>query len=196
MYMKLQIIIGSTRPGRVSERIGKWVELEAKKIDGNDVELIDLADYELPYLDEPISPQFNPDRKLNEPAARLLAKFDQADAFALITPEYNRSYSAVLKNAIDYVDFQFKQKPVSLISHGVTGGAQAVSHLRGVIPGLYGITVPTAVYIMGGASTIIDENGNINEEARSNPRGPQMALNRSLEELRWYSDLLSNARTK
>ena len=150
--MKLQIIIGSTRPGRVSQRIGKWVEIEAKKTEGNEVEVVDLAEYNLPYLDEPISPQFNPDRKPNEPAAKLLAKFDEADAYALITPEYNRSYSAVLKNAIDYVDFQFKQKPVALISHGVTGGAQAVSHLRGVIPGLYGITVPSAVYIMGGAS--------------------------------------------
>jgi NAD(P)H-dependent FMN reductase len=194
--MKVQIVIGSTRPGRVSDRIGKWVALEAKNKGGSEVEIIDLADYVLPYLDEPISPQFNPERKPNETAAKLLAKFDEADSFVLITPEYNRSYSAVLKNALDYADFQFKQKPVALVSHGVTGGAQAISHLRGVIPGLLGITIPSAVFLMGGAANLIDENGNLTDEFKDDPRGPQAALKRCLDELVWYSDALSKARTK
>jgi NAD(P)H-dependent FMN reductase len=194
--MKLQVIIGSTRPGRVTDRIGKWIELEAKKMEGVEVELIDLADYVLPYLDEPISPQYNPDRKPNEAAAKMLDKFGQADAFVVVTPEYNRSYSAVLKNAIDYVDFQFKEKPIALVAHGSTGGAQAVGHLRGVIPGLLGVTTPRAVFLVGGAADMIDEKGNLKEELKASPYGPGTALKTSLEELKWYSDALSAARAK
>lgn len=193
--MKLQIIVGSTRPGRVSDRIAKWVALEAKELSDTSVEIIDLADYVLPYLDEPISPQFNPERKPNEVASKLLDKFNEADAYILVTPEYNRSYSAVLKNAIDYIDFQFKQKPVALVAHGVTGGAQAISHLRGVIPGLHSITVPSAVFLVGRAGEMIDENGIINEEIKNNPYGPQTSLKNSLNDLKWYSDALTAART-
>jgi NAD(P)H-dependent FMN reductase len=194
--MKLQIIIGSTRPGRVSDRIAKWVALEAKKLPDTYVELIDLEDYVLPYLDEPISPQFNPERKPNEVAAKLLERLDKGDAFVLVTPEYNRSYSAVLKNALDYIDFQFKEKPVALVAHGSTGGAQAIAHLRGVIPGLKSITTPTAVFIIGAAGEIIDENGNLKEELKSNPRGPQVSLTNMLNELTWYSNALAMTRNK
>src|SRR5580692_10561136 len=129
--MKVQVIIGSTRPGRVSEKVAKWVALEAKELSDTTVELIDLADYDLPFLDEAISPQFNPDRKPNPVAKKLLDKLAEGEAYVLVTPEYNRSYSAVLKNALDYIDFQFERKPVALAAHGSTGGAQAVAHLRG-----------------------------------------------------------------
>lgn len=194
--MKLQVIIGSTRPGRISDRIAKWIAQDAKNLPDTEVELVDLADYILPYLDEPISPQFNPERKPNETATKLLSKLAEADAFVLVTPEYNRSYSAVLKNALDYIDFQFKQKPVALVAHGVTGGAQAIAHLRGVIPGLLGITTPRAVFLVGAAGEMIDEQGNLKEHLKTNPRGPAVALKSSLEELKWYSDILSDARKK
>jgi NAD(P)H-dependent FMN reductase len=163
-------------------------------MDGVEVELIDLDNYVLPYLDEPISPQYNPERKPNEAATRMLEKFGQADAFVLITPEYNRSYSAVLKNALDYIDFQFKQKPIALVAHGVTGGAQAIAHLRGVIPGLLGITTPKAVFLVGRAGEMIDEKGNLKEDLKTIPGGPGTSLAASLEELKWYSDALSAAR--
>ena len=192
--MNLQIILGSTRPGRVSDRVAKWVELEAKNLSETKVEIIDLANYKLPYFDEPISPQYNPERKPNENATKLLYKFAEADAFIIVTPEYNRSYSAVLKNAIDYVDFQFKQKPIGLVAHGSTGGSQAVSHLRGVIPGLFSITTPSAVFLIGRAGEVIDENGNLQEDLRQNPYGLQESLKNTLNEVKWYSDALVAAR--
>jgi NAD(P)H-dependent FMN reductase len=111
--MKLQVIIGSTRPGRISDRVAKWVAAEAKNLPDTSVDVVDLADYNLPFIDEAISPQFNPDRKPNEPARRWLSKLAEADVYVLVTPEYNRSYSAVLKNALDYVDFQMAKKPVA-----------------------------------------------------------------------------------
>jgi NAD(P)H-dependent FMN reductase len=194
--MKLQVIIGSTRPGRVSDRVAKWVANAAQNIPDTQVEVVDLADYVLPYIDEPISPQYNPERKPSEAAQKWLDKISQADAFVLITPEYNRSYSAVLKNALDYIDFQFKQKPVALVAHGSTGGAQAISHLRGVVPGLHAITVPTATYLVGRAGEVIDEEGNLSEELKANPYGPQVAVEGMLADTKWYSDALATVRTK
>jgi len=194
--MKLQIIIGSTRPQRVSHLLAPWAANEAKNLDDTEVEIVDLMDYNLPFLDEPISPQYNPERKPNAVAKKFLDKIAEADAFVLITPEYNRSYSAVLKNALDYADFQFKQKPVALLAHGSTGGAQAVSHLRGVLPGLLAITVPSATYFIGQVAQAIDEQGNLSEELKSNPYGPQSALKNMLADTKWYSDALASARLK
>ncbi|HEY5268528.1 MAG TPA: NADPH-dependent FMN reductase [Candidatus Saccharimonadales bacterium] len=194
--MKLQIIVGSTRPQRVSHLLAPWAANEAKNLEDTEVEIIDLIDYDLPFLDEPISPQYNPDRKPNAVAKKFLDKVAEADAFVLITPEYNRSYPAVLKNALDYIDFQFKQKPVALLAHGSTGGAQAVSHLRGVLPGLQAITVPSATYFMGRVGQEIDEQGNLSEELKSNPYGPQSALKNMLADTKWYSDALAAARAK
>jgi len=194
--MKLKIIIGSTRPQRVSHLLAPWAANEANNLGDTEVEIIDLIDYDLPFLDEPISPQYNPERQPNAAAKKFLDKVADSDAIVLITPEYNRSYSAVLKNALDYIDFQFKQKPVALLAHGSTGGAQAVGHLRGVLPGLQAVTVPSATYFMGQVAQAIDEQGNLNEEMKSNPYGPQAALKNMLTETKWYSDALAAARAK
>ncbi len=192
--MKVQIIIGSTRPNRVTDRMAKWVALEAKNLPQTEVEIVDLADYPMPFLDEPISPQFNPDRKPNPVTQKWLLKLTEADAYILVTPEYNRSYSAVLKNALDYIDYQFAKKPVALTAHGTTGGAQAVAHLRGVLPGLLAVTVPRATFLTGRVREIIDESGVMNEDLRTSQYGPQTALKTTLEDLKWYSDALASAR--
>jgi NAD(P)H-dependent FMN reductase len=192
--MKLQVIIGSTRPSRVSDRVAKWVGAEAKYLPDTSVEILDLKDYALPFLDEPISPQFNPDRRPNPIAQRWLDKLAEADAYVLVTPEYNRSYSAVLKNALDYVDFQMTKKPVALVAHGSTGGAQAVAHLRDVLPGLLAVTVPSATYFIGRVSEMIDETGKLNEDLMIAPYGPQASLKKMLEATKWYSDALAAAR--
>ena len=194
--MKIQIIIGSTRPGRVSDRVAKWVAAAANNLPDTEAEIIDLADYPMPFLDEPISPQYNPERTPNEAAQKLLAKFAEADAYVLVTPEYNRSYSAVLKNALDYIDFQFAKKPVALAAHGSTGGAQAIAHLRGVLPGLQSITVPTATFLIARAGEVIDEDGNLNEDLKSQPYGPQKTVETMLADTKWYSDALAAARSQ
>ena len=193
--MKVQVIVGSTRPNRVTDRVAKWVAAEAKNLTETEVEVLDLADYPMPFLDEPISPQFNPDRKPSAIVQKYLTKLAEADAYVLVTPEYNRSYSAVLKNALDYIDYQFARKPVALVAHGVTGGAQAIAHLRGVMPGLLAVTVPRATFLIGRAGDSIDEADNLNEEMKANPYGPQAALKVMLEDLKWYSDALAAARS-
>ncbi len=193
--MKLQVIIGATRSGRVSPKVAQWVANEAKTLDGIEVEILDLVEYDLPFFDEPISPQYNPNRQPNPAAQKWLSKMAEADAYVLVTPEYNRSYSAVLKNALDYIDFQLAKKPVALVAHGTTGGAQAVAHLRGALAGLLSFTTPSATYLVGPVGELIDDEGNLDEQTKANPYGPQTALKNTLSELKWYSDALATARS-
>lgn len=194
--MKLQVIIGSTRNGRVTDKAAKWVANEASEIGFDDVEILDLKDYDMPFFDEAISPQYNPDRKPEPTVKKWLDKLAEADAYVMVTPEYNRSYSAVLKNAIDYVDYQFEKKPIALVAHGSTGGAQAVSHLRGVIAGALSFSVPRATYFSDGVAQHIDDEGNLSEKAKNNPYGPASAIKATLTDLKWYSEALSAARNK
>ena len=126
---------------------------------------------------------------------KWLDKLTQADAYVIVTPEYNRSFTAVLKNALDYVDFQLAKKPIAIVAHGSTGGAQAVAQLRVTVPALKAFTTPTATFISGRAGELIDESGEIlDEEIKQNPYGPQVALQATLGELKWYSDALTPAR--
>lgn len=193
-HMKLQVIIASTRQSRVSDRLAAWVAATAKAMPDTDVELVDLADYPMPLFNEPVSPRYNPNRTPSAEVKRWLDKIAEADAYVIVTPEYNRSYPAVLKNAIDYVDFQMDRKPVALVAHGSTGGAQAVSHLRGVLSGIGVVSVPAATYFIGPVREMIDENGNLDEAVRANPYGPQTALQHTLDGTKWYSDALAAAR--
>ena len=194
--MKLQVIVGSTRPNRVSDRVARWVAAEARQLPDMQVEVLDLADFNLPFLDEPMSPQYNPERKPNPAARKWLDALAAGDAYVLVTPEYNRSYSAVLKNALDYIDFQFEKKPVALVGHGSTGGAQAIGHLRGVLPGLLAVTVPSATFLVGRASEVIDEEGRLRDDLQQNPHGPAGALKRTLGQTKWYAEALAAARAQ
>lgn len=192
--MKVGIIVGSVREGRVTDRLAKWVANDINKVEGLEAKLIDLKDYPMPIFDEAISPQYNPNRVPVKEVKKWLDALEDCDGFALVTPEYNRSYAPALKNAIDYLDFQFKHKAILIVAHGTTGGAQAVSHLRGVIPGVLGLSVPPAVMVIGRIGDFIDEDGNASEEVKSNPYGPQAALGAAVSELEWLMKALSSTK--
>jgi NAD(P)H-dependent FMN reductase len=192
--MKIQIILGSTRPGRVIERVSKWVEAAAKEVKDFEVEVVDLADYVMPLLDEAISPRFNPDRKPNEPAKRWLDKVGQADGYIIITPEYNHSISGALKNAIDYLDFQIQKKPVAIVSYGTVGGARAAEHLKVVLIESKAGIVPEAVALIG-PNDALDENGKLNATLAVSPYGPNKALETTLNELAWWTKTLKMGRS-
>jgi NAD(P)H-dependent FMN reductase len=188
--MKLHIIIGSTRQGRQTDKLAKWVANEASNMQDVSAEVVDLADHPMPLFDEAVSPQYNPDRKPTGAVKTWLDKVAEADAYVLVTPEYNRSTSGVLKNALDYLDFQMAKKPVALVAHGGTGGAQAVSHLRGIIPQLQAVSIPNTVYFSSRVSEVISDEGELSEELKQNPYGPQASLKSALEQLHWFSDAL------
>ncbi|HRJ06741.1 MAG TPA: NAD(P)H-dependent oxidoreductase [Candidatus Saccharibacteria bacterium] len=191
--MKIAVVVGSVRENRVSDRLAKWVVDEVGKL--ANVETIDLKDYPMPFMDEAISPRFNPERQPVPEVKRWLDKIAEFDGYVFVTPEYNRSTSGVLKNAIDYLDFQMEKKPVALVAHGSTGGAQAVASLRMALPGVGAVTVPQALFFTDWVAKAIDEEGMLKEELSDAPHGPQSSLKTQVETLIWYVKALKNART-
>ena len=127
--IKVAIILGSTRPGRRGEPVAQWVYDRAVKRGDAEYELIDLADYPLPHLDEPMPPSMG--RYANQHTLDWSAKIASFDAYVFVTPEYNHSTSGVLKNAIDYLYQEWNNKACGFVSYGSNaGGARAVEHLR------------------------------------------------------------------
>lgn len=129
--VKIIILTGSVRPGRFNIQPATWIYQIAKKRADIEVELVDLQEVNLPFLDESIPPSQHHYAK--EHTKKWSKRIDVADGFIFVTSEYNHSLSPVLKNAIDYLFSEWHYKPVSFISYGsLAGGARSVEHLRGV----------------------------------------------------------------
>jgi len=128
----LQVIIASTRPGRVGPGIAQWFYDVAVKDGGFDVELVDLADFNLPVFNEPGAParaeyEFDYTKRWSSSVAR-------ADAFVFVMPEYNHGYNAALKNALDYLFREWRYKAVGLVSYGGAAmGTRAVQSIKPVL---------------------------------------------------------------
>ncbi|ONH22350.1 NADPH-dependent FMN reductase [Pseudofrankia asymbiotica] len=125
---RIGIILGSTRPGRNGEPVAKWVLESASTRTDATFELIDLADYPLPHLDEQFPPAMGQYQNAHtQEWAATIARFD---GFIFVTPEYNHSTTGVLKNAIDYLFAEWNNKALGIVSYGSVGGARAAEHLR------------------------------------------------------------------
>lgn len=193
--MKVQIIIGSTRPGRTTARLAEWIFNEAKTLEGVEAELVDLADYDLPFMNEPKSPRYNPQRDLDEATKRWIAKIAEGDAYIFVTSEYNHSIPGVLKNAIDYLTWEMVKKPATVASHGTVGGARAAMHLKEILSESRAAITPTQLAISQ-MSEKINEQGVLAEELSRLEFGPLTQLKNMLAELTWYGQALAAARAK
>ncbi|MFC4005732.1 NADPH-dependent FMN reductase [Nonomuraea purpurea] len=139
----LVIIVGSTREGRFGPVVASWVAEQARQHGGFDVEVVDLADVEIPLSLPAVSPKFAGDSYPRpEGMAALTSRLEKAAAFILVTPEYNHSYPASLKAAIDWHFTQWTAKPVAFASYGgAAGGRHAVLHLENVLTELHAVTI-------------------------------------------------------
>jgi NAD(P)H-dependent FMN reductase len=140
---ELAIVIGSVREGRFGPVAASWVAGQAAAHGGFDAKVIDLADYEIPVSLPAASPKYAGDA-YPRPAGmtELTARLEAADAFILVTPEYNHSYPASLKAAIDWHFTQWTAKPVAFVSYGgAAGGRHAVLHLENVLTELHAVTI-------------------------------------------------------
>lgn len=126
--LKVAIITGSTRPGRKSEAVARWVYDIAAKRSGASFEVVDIAAFDLPLLDEALPPTMHQYAKPHTKA--WSAKIATFDAFVFVTPEYNHSTSGALKNAIDFLFREWNDKAAGFVGYGSAGGARAVEHLR------------------------------------------------------------------
>src|SRR4051794_39987048 len=129
--LKIAVIIGSTRPGRVGESVAKWTYELAKKRSDAEFELVDIKDFNLPLLDEPVPPSMGQYSKPHTKA--WAAKIGSFDGYLFVTPEYNHGISGALKNAIDFLFAEWNNKAAGFVSYGSAGGARAVEHLRLVL---------------------------------------------------------------
>lgn len=127
--LKIAIVTGSTRPGRNNEAVANWVYRIAKERNDAEVELVDIARYNLPLLDEPVPPLFG--QYSHDHTKAWSDKIASFDAYVFVTPEYNHSTSGALKNAIDYLFREWQNKAAGFVSYGGhASGARAVEHLR------------------------------------------------------------------
>jgi len=143
--IKVAIILGSTRPGRNGEAVAKWVYEVAKKRSDAEFELVDVKDFDLPLLDEPLPPMMG---QYSKPHTRVwAAKIASFDANIFVTPEYNHGTSGALKNAIDFLFAEWNNKAAGFVSYGGVSGARAVEQLRLVLAEVRMATVRNQVLL-------------------------------------------------
>jgi NAD(P)H-dependent FMN reductase len=126
--LKVGIIVGSTRPGRKAETVARWVHEIAKRRADAEFEVVDIADFNLPLLDEPLPPARGQYAKDHTKA--WSARIASFDAYVFVTPEYNHSVSGALKNAIDFLFREWNNKAAGIVSYGSALGARAAEQLR------------------------------------------------------------------
>jgi len=132
---RLLIVVGSTRPGRAGLPISQWIAARAEAHGGFEVDVADLAEIDLPLLDEPAHPRLQ--RYEHEHTKAWSARVAAADAIVLVMPEYNHSFTAPVKNALDYLHHEWKHKPVGIVSYGgVSAGTRAATAIKPVLAAL------------------------------------------------------------
>ena len=184
----LQIILGSTRPGRKGATLGHWITEAAVDHGRFEVELVDLAAVDLPLLDEPNHPRFGD--YVHQHTKDWSATISRGDAYVIVLPEYNHSFNAATKNALDYLHDEWRDKPVAVVSYGgVSGGTRAMTALRPVLSALKMVVVNEAVNVPFFAEAIDDEGV-------FHPNDITEAAARAmLDELARYTEVLTPLRT-
>ncbi|EMY33820.1 hypothetical protein D477_012930 [Arthrobacter crystallopoietes BAB-32] len=128
---KIAIITGSTRPGRVNKQVAEWVLAQAAGRTDADFELVDIADFNLPLLDEAYPAAYQ--NYQNDHTKAWSAKISEFDGFVFVTGEYNHTLTPALANALSYLNVEFNNKAAGIVSYGSMGGARAAEHLRNVL---------------------------------------------------------------
>ncbi|MEU4805719.1 NAD(P)H-dependent oxidoreductase [Actinosynnema sp. NPDC023587] len=187
--LKLAVIIGSVRTGRFGPTVASWFTKQAVAHGGVEVDVIDLADYplplQLPAFGQPAEPEVEAVR------TALGKRIGDAEAYAVITPEYNHAVPASLKNAIDWYLDEWKAKPVGLISYGgMGGGLRAAGHLRQVFAELHATTVRNMISFHN-AWGDFDADG-----TEVSPAGSDQVAKDLIDQLVWWGEALREARAK
>jgi len=183
--IRIGIILGSTRPGRNGEAVARWVLDVAKQRSDAEYELVDIAEYNLPHLDEAMPPSMGQYKRPHTKAwAEKIASFD---GFVFVTPEYNHSTSGALKNAIDFLYSEWNNKAAGFVSYGSVGGTRAVEHLRLVMGELQVADVR--------AQVVLSLYTDFKDFSQFTPDPKHVeALNRVLEQVVAWSNALATVR--
>ncbi len=197
--LKIQVIIGTTRQNRFSEKAAHWIFEEARKKEGIEVELIDLRDYPLPFFDEPVGPsmfEIMNYEYTNKIAKKWINKITEADGYIIVTGEYNHGYPAVLKNALDYAFKEWNKKAVGFVSYGSAGGARSVEQLRQVVIELQMVPIRNAIHMPAQVyMAVMNEKVPVNPELFKSLKEDRMdRVEIFLNDLIWTTQALKSAR--
>lgn len=187
MSLNIKVIVGSTRPNRFSEQAAQWIFEKARQRADLNVELVDLRDYPMPFFEEAMPPGMVKEGYAHPVVTRWREKVTEGDGFIIATPEYNHGYPAVLKNALDYVYWNWSRKAVAFVSWGGGGGARAVEQLRLVAIELDMAPIRHAVH-MANFWALLDENRKIKTESF------EKTGDGLLDQLTWWAGALKAAR--
>ena len=184
--IRIAVIIGSVRQGRFGPTAANWFVSQVAQRDDFEVDLIDLADYDLPtMLTEEPTPE------VGAALGVVTPRLAQAEAFVVVTPEYNHSFPASLKSAIDWHFVEWQAKPIGMVSYGgLAGGLRAVEHLRQVFAELHAVTIRDTVSFHDPWGQC-DEQGQLKDSAAANAAAKTL-----LDQLAWWAVALREARAK
>lgn len=179
MPKNIKLIIGSTRENRIAPQIAEWVQTNANRTDIS-LEILDLKEVDLPAFAAPIPPAYAPTD--TEAGKAWASQIEAADGFIFLTAEYNRSIPSSLKNALDYLVAEWKEKPAVIVSYGyIDGGQSATRHLRDIFDWLKIRTIEPTIALQLSQETV-DENGQI-KDSESSFAGYVDDLDRAVSEL-------------
>lgn len=182
--VRVTLIIGSNRTGRFGSVIAEWLLSRVRVRDDFEVDVVDVAEADLPTT-------FEPTPEATARLAEITPKLAAAEAFIILTPEYNHSYPAALKNLIDWHFQEWRAKPVALVSYGgVSGGLRATEHLRQVFAELHATTVRDTVSFHN-AHGSFDDTGRLKD-----PTAPDTAATVMLDQLAWWGNTLREAKER
>lgn len=145
--VKIAVIVGTTRAARVGHKPAEWIADIASQRDDMTVEVLDLREYPMPFLDEVASNAWAPSQ--NEVAQRWQRKVAEFDGYIFVSAEYNRGVPAVLKNALDYAYPEWNKKPAAFVGYGSVGAARAIEQLRLIAIELQMAPIRTGVHLQG-----------------------------------------------
>ncbi|SEL84972.1 NADPH-dependent FMN reductase [Nonomuraea pusilla] len=188
--MRLAVITGSVRTGRFGPKVTDWFAERVRVHGLFDLDVIDLAATPLPAALPATAEELQAAHERPAPMAELAGRLREADAFAVVTPEYNHSYPASLKLALDWHYTEWQAKPVGFVSYGgFGGGLRAVEHLRAVFAELHAVTVRNTISFDGHWARF-DADGRLLD-----PDGPEGAAKALLDQLGWWAEALRRARS-
>jgi NAD(P)H-dependent FMN reductase len=191
--LRILVILGTTREGRYGDKPAHWIRARLAERDELDVELVDLRDRPLPLFDQPRSPTRVTDGEYGHPVANAWAKeVAAADGFVVVSPEYNHGYSAVVKNAFDWIFREWNRKPIGFVGYGGVGGARAIEQLRQVAVELEMAPIRRAVHVSFDVYRATMNDAAPADPAKFAPVEPNAKL--MIDELIWWARALAHAR--
>ncbi len=190
----ISVIVGSTRPGRFSEKPAQWILQHLKRRDGVDARLLDLREYAMPFFDQQLTPAMPGRPAFDNPVVRKwTAAIAESDAFVMVTPEYNYGPSAVLKNAIDWVYPEWRRKAVAFVSYGSAAGVRAVQQLRENVIELQMAAIRSSVHVPV-ATLMAHYTGGDVEGGLAELN--EVAARPMIDDLLWWAEALTAARAR